>query len=209
MALSILWLRTDRNALSGSAIGLGATLTKFLPLIFAPIFFVSSTRRWRWTAGLLIPVVIVYGAFVLKHLDVLSVLANEGSLRSANNITFLIEGVLGISLPSLFWNGLMAVALLFIFALVARAVIRSQPELRLHPVIFGTAAITISIELLAKKSWPPYLLMALFPICLQISAENRLKQHCSRSSMSSRSFHPVTGPLQQARLLQKSFIADY
>jgi hypothetical protein len=175
MALSILWLRKDRNVLSGTVIGLGATLTKFLPLIYAPIFFLTATRRWRWTAGLLLPVVIVYGVFVMKHLDILSVLANEGNLRSANNITFLVEGILGITIPSIVWNGLMAIALLLIFALVAHAISHAQAELRLHPVIFGTVAITITIELLAKKSWPPYLLMALFPICLLISASSKLK----------------------------------
>lgn len=174
MVLSILWLHRNRNFLSGAAIGLGAVLTKFLPLVYAPMFFVSSVRRWRWAAGLALPVVLVYGAFVIRHLDVLSVLSNEGALKSANNITFLIEALVGITVPLIVWDGLMLISLILIFARVTRAVFQAPPEQRLHPVTFGTAALTLTIELLARKSWPPYLVIALFPICLLVAAGSGL-----------------------------------
>jgi hypothetical protein len=174
LALAILWLRKQRDLSSGIAVALGSVLTKFLPLIYAPIFFIASPRRWRWAFGLAIPVVLVYGTFVLKHANVLSVLANEGGLRTANNLTYLIEAIFGITVPPHVSDGLTAFVLLSIFACVLRGT-RQASSIRFQPLIFGTAAITIALLLFAKKSWPPYLMIALFPICLLIPAGNKLK----------------------------------
>jgi hypothetical protein len=60
-ALAILWL-DRRPAISGFAVGLAAASTKFLPLVFAPAFSVSARRRWRWAAGLILSVAVIYGA---------------------------------------------------------------------------------------------------------------------------------------------------
>ncbi len=174
-ALAILLLLQDRPVLSGVAVGLGAVVTKFLPLVYAPLFFPGALRRWRWVVGLILPVAAVYGLFVLKHLDVLSVVTNEGGLKSANNFSYLVESLFGITVPSPFWDGLMALVLLAIFVIVARVSRRAPLTLRLHAIVFGTAAVTLTLLLFAKKSWPPYLVLALFPICLLVSAGSRIK----------------------------------
>lgn len=174
-AMAILLLLRDRPVRSGVAVGLGAVATKFLPLVFAPVFFVGTRRRWRWAVGLILPVALVYGLFVVKHLDVLSVLTNEGGLKSANTFPYLVESLLGVNLPSPFWDGLMGLVLLAIFVIVARASHRASLTLRLHAIIFGTAAVTLTLLLFAKKSWPPYLVLALFPICLLVPAGSRLR----------------------------------
>jgi hypothetical protein len=38
--------------------------------------------------------------------------------------------------------------------------------LRLRILTFGFAALTLALILFSKKSWPPYLMLSLFPICL-------------------------------------------
>jgi hypothetical protein len=40
---------------------------------------------------------------------------------------------------------------------------------------FGFAALTLALILFSKKSWPPYLMMALFPIGLLVRIESKLR----------------------------------
>jgi len=173
-ALAILLL-DRRPFLSGAAVGLGAVSIKFLPLAYAPLFFIGALRRWRWLAGLALPVVLVYGAFAARHLQVLSALSKEAGLKSANNLPYLMESVLGVTLPSRLCDGVTAIVLFVIFSLVARTVAQGSSGLRLQSLVFGTAGTTLAIVLFAKKSWPPYLMLALFPICFLASSRSKLK----------------------------------
>ncbi|WP_263367579.1 hypothetical protein [Edaphobacter bradus] len=166
--LSTLLFLRGRPLPSGGCVGLGASVIKFLPLLYAPLFFFSVPRRWRWAAGLALPVVLIYGAFVAKHLPILSVLRVEGGFKSANNLPYLVEAMLVITLPSLLLGGIVAAFLLLIFILVARATTRAQGRLYLRPLVFGMAALTLVLVLFPKKSWPPYFLLGFFPVCLLI-----------------------------------------
>lgn len=175
LALAVLLLHKNRPLASGAALGLSAVSVKFLPLLYAPLFFFSSLRRWRWTAGLAIPVGLVYGAFAAKHLAIFSPLTQEGSLRSANNLPYLIEAILGITVPSRIWDILTLAALGILLAMVGRAMRHATPTHCLRILTFGMATLTLCILLFSKKSWPPYLVIALFPLCLLIPAASRLK----------------------------------
>jgi Glycosyltransferase family 87 len=176
LALAVLLLHKNRALASGAAVGLGAVSIKFLPLLYAPLFFFSSGRsRWRWAAGLVLPVGLVYGAFAAKHLAILVPLSQEGNMKSANDLPYLVEAILGITVPSRIWDTLTLAALGIILALVARAIQKATSTLRLRIITFGMAALTLAIIVFAKKSWPPYLMLALFPICLLIPAASKLK----------------------------------
>ena len=176
LALAVLLLLKNRVLASGAALGLSAVSFKFLPLLYAPLFFFNSFRhRWRWAAGLALPVGLVYGAFAAKHLAILSPLSLEGSFKTANDLPYLVEAVLGITLPSRIWDTLTLAVLGIILALIARAMRNATPALRLRVLTFGMAALTFAILLFAKKSWPPYLMLALFPICLLIPAASKFK----------------------------------
>ena len=174
-ALAVLLLHKNRVLTSGTAVGLSVVFIKFRPLLYAPLFFSSVTRRWRWAAGLALPVGLVYGAFAAKHLAILSPLTQEGSLRSANNLPYVFEAVVGIALPSRIWDLLTLAVLGTILALVAKAMQYANLTLRLRILTFGMAAFTLGLLLFSKKSWPPYLMLALFPICLLIPPASRLK----------------------------------
>ncbi|HEY6412986.1 MAG TPA: hypothetical protein VIX42_04835 [Edaphobacter sp.] len=176
LALAVLLLYKSRALASGAAIGLSVVSIKFLPLLYVPLFlFSSSSRRWRWAAGLALPVGLVYGAAAVKHLPILTPLAQEGSMRSANNLPYVIEAILGITVPSRIWDMLTLAVLGTILAAVARAMRNATPTLRFRILTFGMAALTLAILLFSKKSWPPYLMLTLLPICLLIPAASRLK----------------------------------
>ena len=176
LALAVLLLHKNRALASGATFGLSAVSFKFLPLVYAPLFFFSSVhRRWRWAAGLALPVGLIYGAFAAKHLAIFSPLTLEGSFKSAGDLPYLVEAVLGITVPSRIWDTLTLAVLGVILALVARVMQNGTPALRLRVLTFGMAALTLGIIVFAKKSWPPYLMLALFPICLLIPAASKLK----------------------------------
>ena len=175
LSLAVLLLHKNRTLASGAVIGLGVVSIKFLPLLYVPLYFFTAPRRWRWTAGLAAPIVLVFGTLVAIHAPIFSPLSREGALRSANDLPYLIEAILGVTIPSRIWDAFTLAALAVILALVTRALLQTPPTLRLRVVTFGMAALTLGVMLFAKKSWPPYLMLALFPTCLLIPAASKLK----------------------------------
>jgi hypothetical protein len=55
-----------------------------------------------------------------------------------------------------------------VFVQAARSMRGADPEVRLRVLSFGTAALMLALLIFSKKSWPPYLILCLFPICLSI-----------------------------------------
>jgi hypothetical protein len=161
-------LHRNRALLSGFCLGVGISLVKFLPLAYVPLFFLAAARRWRWMAGLALCCVPVYGAFLLKHAPILVPLTSEGSLRSSGNLPYLAEAVLGAALPSRLWDALVLVVFAVVFFQAARTMRDGGPEVRLRVLSFGTAALMLALLIFSKKSWPPYLILCLFPICLSV-----------------------------------------
>jgi len=175
LAFAVLLLYRNRFLASGAAVGMSVATIKFLPLLYVPAFFLAVPRRWRWIAGIAIPIGVVYGALLAKHAPILGALTHEGGLKTANNLPYLIEAVFGIAPPPRFWDGLVLASVAILFALIANAVRQISPVLRLRTLTFGMAALTLALLLFSKKSWPPYLMLALFPICLLVPAQSRLK----------------------------------
>jgi Glycosyltransferase family 87 len=166
IALSLLFLLRGRSMLSGAALGLSIAAIKFLPLLYAPVFFFSSPRRWRWAAGTTGVVALVYGRFLLGHAPILQPLSAEGDLRSAGDLPYLIEAIFGISFPVRLPDLLLLSALIAVFVLIARASRDASLAARLRAITFGISALTLLVLLLSKKSWPPYMMLSLFPICV-------------------------------------------
>ncbi|MCU1224297.1 MAG: hypothetical protein JWQ42_2390 [Edaphobacter sp.] len=175
LAFAVLLLYRNRFLASGAAVGMGVATIKFLPLLYVPAFFVAVPRRWRWVAGIAIPIGVVYGALLATHVPILGALTHEGHMKTANNLPYLIEAIVGITPPPLFWDSLVLASVAILFVLIANAVRRASPALRLRTLTFGMAALTLALLLFSKKSWPPYLMLTLFPICLLVPAQSRLK----------------------------------
>jgi len=175
LTLALFFLARHRSLLSGAAAGMSVAAIKFLPLLYAPAFFLAAPRRWRWALGFAIPIVAVYGAFLLMRLPILTPLALEGNLKCAGNVPFLIESLLGVTLPSRLWDALLVGAFALVFFLVARVSRGAGLPSRLRAITFATAALTLALVLFSKKSWPPYLMLSLFPICLLADLRRRIQ----------------------------------
>jgi hypothetical protein len=174
LALAILLVQQRKAFSSGVAVGVGISLLKFLPLLYVPAFFFAVPRRWRWVAGLGVVVAVVYGSVALAHAPILQPLLKEGSLRTSADVPFLIEGATGATLPSFLWNGLLLVMLALVIGLIAKACYKANEIVRLRVLTFAVPALTLTLVLFAKKSWPPYLMLTLLPLCLLISNRHRL-----------------------------------
>jgi hypothetical protein len=175
LTLALLLLARHRALRSGAAAGVSVAAIKFLPLVYAPAFLLATPRRWRWAAGFAIPIVAVYGAFLLMRLPILTPLAQEGNLKCAGNIPFLIESLLGVTISSRLWDALLVAAFALIYVLVLRVSRGAGLPGRLRAITFATAALTLALVLFSKKSWPPYLMLSLFPICLLADLRRRIQ----------------------------------
>lgn len=173
LVLALFLFLRSRIFASGAAIGLGVAAVKFLPLLYVPAFLASVPRRLRWAAGALTVILIVYGAAAAIPIPIFFPLLFEGSMRSAGNIPYIFEGITGLMVPSIVWDLLVLVVCLLIVLLVVSKSRGANTPLRLRILTFGIAALTLALILLSKKSWPPYLMMSLFPIGLLMRREQK------------------------------------
>jgi hypothetical protein len=168
LGLGMLLLARRRALTSGVFVALGAVLVKFLPLLYFPAFFLATGRRLRWAAGALLVLLIGYGSFALKHLPILNPLLFEGQMRSASNLPYLVESLFNWTPPPHSEDGFLLLVLCILIGLIGRGVHQASPVVRMRVLTFGSAALTLTLLVLSKKSWPPYLMLTLFPICLLI-----------------------------------------
>lgn len=177
LALGTLCLYKGRAFLSGLLVAVGVGLVKFLALLYFPLFWIASRNRMRWLIGAAVALLATYLPFVLLRLPLLYPLRFEGQARTASNVPYIVESVLGMALPGWLEDGLLLVVVVALLAFIGRAVWQAELQVRLRAVTFGSAALTLALLLLSKKSWPPYLMLVLFPLCLLVSAgrDSRLR----------------------------------
>jgi hypothetical protein len=166
LVLALLLVSRHQAFASGAAVGLGVVAVKFLPLLYVPGFIAAVPRRWRWLAGLSMVIAIVYGICLFLHLPSLQPLISESGLKSADDLPYVFESITGFTVPSIVWDMLVLVLCGSIYLLIAVKSRGATLPLRLRILTFGFAALTVALILFSKKSWPPYLMLSLFPICL-------------------------------------------
>jgi hypothetical protein len=167
LGLALLLLAKHRAALSGALIALGIVVIKFLPLFFAPAFFLVAARRLRWLAGFLVVLVAGYGYFVLRHVPILFPFYFEHTSRTASDLPYVLEGIIGATPPSLVEDSILGLVLLSILVLLARIGLRRPGRASaLRAITFGCVALNLALLLFSRKSWPPYLILTLFPLGL-------------------------------------------
>jgi hypothetical protein len=181
LGLSVLAIAREREVISGALVGFSAVLVKFLPLLFLPAF-VLGVRRWlRWIAGFAVVVLVGYGVFALMHLPILYPVRAEASLRTASDLPYLLESMAGYTPPSIVEDGLLGVTLLAVIGLMLRARLRRPGKAAmLRLVVFGCSSLNLTLLIFSKKSWPPYLVLTLFPLCLLLGegSRQRLRLAC-------------------------------
>ena len=176
IALAVLLIVRSRVVAAGAAFGASVAAIKFLPLLYAPSFFVVVPKRWRMVAGTLAVCGVVYGGFLAAGSPILAPLAAEGDLWSAGDLPYLLETIFGVSVPPRLSDTFVLLILLGIFALIARAALRADIAIRMRALTYGMAALTLAFLVFSKKSWPPYLMLALFPICLLVAGEGVVRE---------------------------------
>ncbi len=169
LGLAILSLVRKREAISGALVALGVVCIKFLPLLYFPAFFLAAQRRVRWLFGFAGVLAVGYGGFALLHVPLLYPLIREGDLKTASNLPYIMESIFGSAISLRMSDGLLVLILMAILALMAVAVRGASQECRLRILVFGVAALTLALLAFSKKSWPPYLMYALFPMSLLVA----------------------------------------
>lgn len=168
IVLAVLLILRSRIAAAGATLGMSVAAIKFLPLLYAPAFFAAVSRRMRLALGAVVVCGIVYGGFAILHAPVMGPLAAERDLRSAGDLPYVVETIVGVMLPARLTDGFLLLVLAAIFACVGRLAYRASIEVRMRALTFGMVAATLALLAFSKKSWPPYLMLALFPICLLV-----------------------------------------
>ena len=167
LGLSLLLLARYRALLSGAVLAAGAVIIKFLPLLFAPAFFLVAARRLRWLAGFAIVLIVGYGYFVLRHVPILFPFRLEHGSRTASDLPYVIEAIVNHTPPNIAEDLTFGIALLIILALLARVGFRRPTrEVALCAITFGCAALNLALLFFSRKSWPDYIILTLFPLGL-------------------------------------------
>jgi hypothetical protein len=158
----------SKSALSGAVAGLSVVASKALTILAALPVFISSERKLLWLLGASTPALLVYGISSLFSTDPVAGFRFHGTHYSSGNLPFWIGlfGVDMIALPQR-WavNAIGALLVLFI-PLLPLIVNRSVGRSDLIPSI---AATILMFMLVSAKSFPHYLLIALFPIMIVIA----------------------------------------
>ncbi len=173
-----LWsMLRSRNATSGFLIGIGVGLLKLIALFYAPVYWLAGPlagrRRWIWSAGFVLALFLGEGIWFAMGLPLLTPIRIESAMKQAGDLPFLVESILGIDLPGRLLDAIMVLMLALVWAAVAIAARGRQGEGRARIMLFALPAITLVLELFAKKSWPPYLMIVLFPLCLLLAEQSR------------------------------------
>ncbi len=195
LALAFLALLRGRPATSGALIGASIAVVKFLPLLFTPAFVLYARRQgFAWAVACSTVILLVYGYFLLAlRAPVFDVFSREGDLKTAGGLPYLVESISGRDFHLKLWDRLL---LLVLAALVVRVAVLAWRASSLssaaqtiatqtiaaqtrgtqtratqtRATLFSLGAFLLALMALAKKTWPTYSLMLLFPLALAVAA---------------------------------------
>ncbi len=170
LGLACLALLSNRPLLSGLWIGLSIVGVKFLPLLYCPALFVAERRWFRWSLGVAIPVLLVFGGFYLAGFDVLYPVSKLSTEYSSGNLPFLLSG-LGLSYGDAFVQRLLSAAGAGVMACLAFWLLwRYWGKASPKPLaLIAIVLFQMAMMLVSKKSHTGYLAMCYFPIAFVMS----------------------------------------
>lgn len=178
LALSFWLLLRKRAVLSGASVGLAIASVKFLPLLFMPAFVLSLRRKGvAWAGGCVATVVAVYGYFAwVLRAPVLDVLTREGDLKTAGGLPYLVESISGVDFGMKVWDRLLLAVLVGLVGRLAWLARRRVPVGFAGAVRATMPALGVFLLVmmaLAKKTWPTYSVMVLFPLAMVVAGAVR------------------------------------
>ena len=171
LAISLLAL-ARRDTVSGIAQGVVLVAVKLLGLLYVPVLWLFARRRTMWTIGFVAPIVVVYGACLAAGLtwdELLVPIRIQGDLMTAGNLGYFLS-IIGLDprAPSL----QRATTVLTMLGLAAVFLVSWRRGAAQRPanVIHLLTLVLITLLFLFKKSYPSYLVMSFFTICLSLAA---------------------------------------
>ena len=176
LALAVcIWLISKGRIIeAGVTFAAGLVFVKFLPLIFLPMFVAACPRPARFLLGSISALVVGYGPFAwLVHKRVLDPYLSESTIKTAGDLPYIVESLIGRAIPPMLLSGLLVVSLLSFYLAVFRLAARLDLEGRIKLLLYGLAGTTVLFLLVSQKSWPPYLMLALFPLFLLAGSGRR------------------------------------
>lgn len=170
LILVSLWMAMrSKIVLSSIFTGLAVVMVKLIPIFYAPVFFAGVRRRWPWTLGFTATIVLGYGSFAALRLPLLQPLEIQGAIRSAGTLPYLVECLIGVEFPVQFWRAVLLAALGVTYAGVWRVSASASVLSRVRSMLWAIAASTMVLLIFSNKSWPAYLVLILFPLCVVVA----------------------------------------
>ena len=161
-----------QKILSGVSLSFSWIFVKILPVMFVPTMFVSTRKRLPWLMGVMLPSIVVYGAFALIGADVTASLRKEGAIATPQNLPYLFSALTGIRLPSFVLSLFSFVAILGVLFITIRAQIDAKTEhAKLWKMMLGAGLVLLTVMLVNKKSDTSYLGMCFFLLCAFVAVE--------------------------------------
>ncbi|MFL6428719.1 MAG: glycosyltransferase 87 family protein, partial [Acidobacteriaceae bacterium] len=151
LALALLCFTRRRDAAFGASYSISLIAVKFLPLIFAPLLFLSARRRLAWTAGFLLPVLAVFSMFAAKHADIFQPFRQEGNAQLGGSLPLLFSYATGNDIPGRIADGITVFVLLGC-TLAWWRIIRTRDIVGAWAIALGLLAVTLSMLMFSKKS---------------------------------------------------------
>lgn len=170
IAVSTLLMFRGGSVGSGMAQGISLCVTKFLALLFWPVFFLAAENRFRWLAGAGLFPVVAYGGFAAMGADVIHPIQREGQLVSSGNLPYLLSWLVpgSTEMANRFfdvWAFLaLAVGIVWLCGIVRRVEARRRSEF----LVPGLVLIGLVFMLMSKKSYGPYVTFVMYPLILSV-----------------------------------------
>jgi hypothetical protein len=168
LAGSSLLLIREYSLRAGVVQAVAACTVKFLVLLFWPVLWICAPQRLKWLSGALLLSAAVYGAFALRGADLLYPLRHEAGLISSGNVPYLLEPLFGLD-GVLVYRLSDVLGLLALGAFVGWLYLRSRQTTRAERVTLllpALALMQVIFMLVSKKSFPGYILFAMYPLML-------------------------------------------
>jgi hypothetical protein len=163
LATSTWLIASGRTGLSGLAQGLTVATIKMLTLLFWPVFWICSARRWNWFLAAFLPAVLIYGAFALIGADLLHPLRAESVMITSGNLPYILDPLVATwPLKKSLFDGLAAIALLitvgWLYVRIQRISASERPKL-----LFAAIALLGLVFMLMSKKTFTYAAFFMYP----------------------------------------------
>jgi 4-amino-4-deoxy-L-arabinose transferase and related glycosyltransferases of PMT family len=169
VSLSVVALMGGRSSWSGAMLGLSIVTSKALTILSGIPLFLSARNKPAWLMWGAVPIIAVYGLWVLLSVDILAGFRFHGTHYSSGNLPYLL-GLLGLDIGTPAVRTVVnAVGAAVVLSVAFLPVLRRR-ALPVNEAIVLIAAANLVFMLVSAKSFPHYAAMVLFPMTIALAS---------------------------------------